>query len=153
MADVVPVSDGTKTPGTANSIAGLNLVDLTRAHPLDISAPKVLQAPNLNDVPSPIAPTGPIDLHLNHLPPIERPHTDSTNVDTNRKFVLPDLKTPQSRQLSDIYENGIIKLFQQPNGHGLFGLRVSSDHSIRTTVPEIRGASRHGVALEFRLKF
>lgn len=145
MADVPQAIEEKAKPAGAseNNAAGFNLVDLSATTgKQQIRQPAVPRAEVVN-LPVPTSES----FHLT------RPAPDA---DLNRRVTMLDPGAwDNSAALRKIYENGVLKLFADPDGKQQFGVRISDQKSDRSGVVPVRGQhfNDKGVSLELRLKF
>ncbi|MBS1954190.1 MAG: hypothetical protein JST89_08390 [Cyanobacteria bacterium SZAS-4] len=146
MADVpqAMLEKAKPASGTDNDASGFNLVDLSTPAVIDKQArqPTVPRA-EVVSLPIPAVET----FHLT------RPAPDA---DLNRKTTILDPSAwDNDAAIRKFYENGMLKLFADPDGKQQFGVRISDQKSDRTGIVPIRPQhfNDKGVSLELRMKF
>jgi len=144
MAEVPTLTEETKAPTGADNLAGFNLVDIAGSHTTEKQIKPLLPAESVANPVMPPLVSPPINLHPSNKDTISLP----------RNYVL-DPTAWNQHPLSNIYENGVVKLFSNEDGRQQFGVKLFKDHKDRTPVVPIHKGNidDKAVQLQFRLRF
>ena len=139
------IAEKAKPVSGSDNAAGFNLVDLSTPSVIERQQARQPSVPRAEVVTVPAA--SPESFHLT------RPAPDA---DLNRRITTLDPSAwDDNAALRKFYENGMLKLFADPDGKQRFGVRISDQKNDRTGVVPIRGQhfNSKGIALELNLKF
>ncbi|HEY9684322.1 MAG TPA: hypothetical protein V6C89_00125 [Drouetiella sp.] len=148
MADVLNPPETHRRTNDETS-AGINLVDLLQPAKNGVDERQKTQPPPPPPETVTLPPASANSFHLT------RPPIDADLLPKNNPYPINPGTWVNEAPFHEYYENGLVKLLNDPNGRQQLGLRISEPRTDRVPIVPIGRPHLNdkGVALEFKLKF